>query len=83
MDLALVACRRLDGYWERGLSAWDLAAGIILVEEAGGRVTAYDQSPFKLQSGRILATNGSLHPALSQALVETRPLGHPDQYRSP
>lgn len=82
VDLAFVACGRLDGYWERGLSAWDLAAGIILVEEAGGCVTAYDQSPFEISSGRVLATNGPIHQALSQALVETRPLGHPDQYRN-
>lgn len=82
VDLAFVACGRLDGYWERGLSAWDLAAGIILLEEAGGCVTAYDQSPFEIFSGRVLATNGLLHQALSQALLETRPLGHPDQYRS-
>ncbi len=82
VDLAFVACGRLDGYWERGLSAWDLAAGIILVEEAGGCVTAYDQSPFKISSGRVLATNGLLHQELSQALIETRPLGHPDQYRN-
>jgi myo-inositol-1(or 4)-monophosphatase len=82
LDLAFVAAGRLDGYWERGLCPWDLAAGIILVEEAGGCVTAYDQSPFELLSGRILATNGILHQELSQALVETRPLGHPDQYRN-
>ncbi len=82
VDLAFVACGRLDGYWERGLSAWDLAAGIILVEEAGGCVTAYDQSPFQISSGRVLATNGLLHGELSQALLETRPLGHPDQYRN-
>ena len=80
VDLAFVACGRLDGYWERGLSAWDLAAGIILVEEAGGCVTAYDQSSFDIRSGRVLATNGQLHQELSKALLETRPLGHPDQY---
>lgn len=50
---------RIDGYWERGLSPWDLAAGIVLVREAGGVVTAYDQSPLDLSSGRLLATNGS------------------------
>ncbi|XFA74371.1 inositol monophosphatase family protein [Thermosynechococcaceae cyanobacterium Okahandja] len=75
IDLAYVACGRLDGYWERGLSAWDLAAGVVLVREAGGVVTAYDQSPFDLTSGRILATNGHLHAALSRALQQVKPLG--------
>lgn len=75
IDLAYIACGRLDGYWERGLSPWDLAAGVVLVREAGGVVTAYDQSPFQLTSGRILATNGHLHAALSAALLRVKPLG--------
>jgi myo-inositol-1(or 4)-monophosphatase len=74
IDLAYLACGRLDGYWERGLSAWDLAAGVVLVQEAGGQVTAYDQGPFDLFSGRILATNGHLHAALSQTLLAIKPL---------
>lgn len=74
IDLAYVACGRLDGYWERGLSPWDLAAGVILVEEAGGRVTAYDEGPFEIGSGRILATNGKVHSELSAALVDVKPL---------
>ncbi|MBF1999099.1 MAG: inositol monophosphatase [Synechococcales cyanobacterium M58_A2018_015] len=74
LDLAHVACGRLDGYWERGLSPWDMAAGVVIVKEAGGNVTAYDSSPFKLESGRILATNGSIHSALSQALSRVQPL---------
>ncbi|XHX80155.1 MAG: inositol monophosphatase family protein [Stenomitos frigidus ULC029] len=74
LDLAYVACGRLDGYWERGLSPWDIAAGIVLVEEAGGTVTAYDRSPLSISSGRILATNGLLHPSLSQALQNVPPL---------
>jgi myo-inositol-1(or 4)-monophosphatase len=69
LDLAYVAAGRLDGYWERGLSIWDMAAGVVLVEEAGGNVTAYDGSPFQLQSGRILATNGWIHDRLSQELL--------------
>ncbi len=74
LDLAYVACGRLDGYWERGLSPWDIAAGVVLVEEAGGKVTAYDQKPFDLYSGRILATNGSLHHLLSTELLDVKPL---------
>jgi myo-inositol-1(or 4)-monophosphatase len=74
LDLASVACGRLDGYWERGLSPWDITAGIILVEEAGGRVTAYDGNPLQLFSGRLLATNGYLHSSLSKALQQVPPL---------
>jgi myo-inositol-1(or 4)-monophosphatase len=72
IDLAYVACGRLDGYWERGLSPWDLAAGVVLVREAGGSVTAYDESDFQLASGRILATNGHLQQPLSLALAKVQ-----------
>lgn len=71
LDLASVASGRLDGYWERGISPWDVAAGIVLVEEAGGKVSAYDGSPIVLESGRILATNELLHVSLSNALLST------------
>lgn len=74
VDLAYVAAGRLDGYWERGLSPWDLAAGVVLVEEAGGRVTAYDGSPLQLSSGRILASNAALHEAMAQELAQVSPL---------
>ena len=72
IDLAYVACGRLDGYWERGLSPWDIAAGIVLVQEAGGQVTAYDGGPQKLNTGRLLATNGLIHQALSQELLKVQ-----------
>jgi myo-inositol-1(or 4)-monophosphatase len=74
IDLVYVACGRLDGYWERGLQPWDLAAGVVIVEEAGGKVSAYDGSPLAIHSGRILATNGYLHPQLSQELLQITPL---------
>ncbi|MCP2732535.1 inositol monophosphatase family protein [Limnofasciculus baicalensis] len=74
LDLTDVACGRLDGYWERGIKSWDIAAGVVLVEEAGGKVTAYDGSPLQMESGRILATNGHLHDQLSQELLRTPPL---------
>ncbi|AFY61033.1 inositol monophosphatase family protein [Synechococcus sp. PCC 6312] len=74
IDLAYVACGRLDGYWERGLSPWDLAAGVVIVREAGGVVTAYDQSALVLETGRILATNGRIHSQLSQALTAVAPI---------
>jgi myo-inositol-1(or 4)-monophosphatase len=71
IDLTDVACGRLDGYWERGLSPWDIAAGIVIIREAGGRVTAYDNSPLDINSGRLLATNGKIHQNLSLALLQT------------
>ncbi|MBD2503487.1 inositol monophosphatase family protein [Anabaena azotica] len=74
LDLAHVACGRVDGYWERGIAPWDIIAGVILLQEAGGKVTAYDGTPLKIESGRILATNGSIHDNLSQALMQTPPL---------
>ncbi|HEY9675055.1 MAG TPA: inositol monophosphatase family protein [Waterburya sp.] len=74
VDLADVACGRLDGYWERGLSPWDIVAGVVLVEEAGGKVTAYDGSDLKINSGRILATNGRIHDYLSTELLQVPPL---------
>ncbi|MBD2446480.1 inositol monophosphatase [Nostoc sp. FACHB-152] len=74
IDLAHVACGRVDGYWERGLSPWDMAAGIILLQEAGGKVTAYDGSKLQIDSGRILATNGDIHDILSRELTQVPPL---------
>lgn len=74
VDLAYVACGRLDGYWERGLSPWDITAGIVLVREAGGWVTAYDQTPLEVKSGRLLATNGHLHGAMAAVLGQVSPL---------
>jgi myo-inositol-1(or 4)-monophosphatase len=71
IDLTDVACGRLDGYWERGLSPWDITAGIVILQEAGGKVTAYDGSPIDVNSGRLLATNGLIHDSLSKALTET------------
>jgi len=82
IDLAYIACGRLDGYWERGLSIWDIAAGVVLVQEAGGNVTAYDQSPQDLASGRLLATNGHIHAALSQELIQIQPLPWPPSSKS-
>lgn len=76
MDLCSIACGRADGYWERGLSPWDIAAGIVVLEEAGGKVTAYNGSPFDMSSGKILATNGKIHDLMSKALIETPPLSH-------
>lgn len=72
LDLAYVAAGRLDGFWERGLKPWDMAAGMVLVEEAGGKVSSYENGPIDLYSGRILATNGLIHEVLSQELISAR-----------
>ncbi len=61
LDLAYVACGRLDGFWEFGLNPWDVAAGILTVIEAGGRVTDMRGTPNKLGRPNILATNGKIH----------------------
>lgn len=71
LDLAYVACGRFDGYWERGLKIWDIAAGVLLVREAGGVVSSYENGPLDLLSGRILATNGHIHRTMSKALQNT------------
>ena len=71
LDLCWVACGRLDGYVELSLQPWDYAAGMLIVEEAGGRVTVLDGSPLSLsQGGSLLATNGQLHSALLTILKE-------------
>src|SRR5438445_9422303 len=64
LDLCNVACGRFDGFWEFNLNPWDTAAGVLIVEEAGGRITRFDGSPFELNSRETLASNGLLHPAL-------------------
>jgi myo-inositol-1(or 4)-monophosphatase len=70
LDLAFVACGWLDGYWELKLQPWDLAAGSLLVEEAGGRVTGLDGGPFRAAAGEAVASNGRIHDALVRALGE-------------
>lgn len=74
VDLAYIACGRLDGYWERGLSVWDIAAGVVLVREAGGMVTAYNGAEFDVYSGKLLATNGHIHQAMIYELSQVSPL---------
>jgi myo-inositol-1(or 4)-monophosphatase len=66
LDLAYTAAGRFDGYWEFNLNPWDTAAGVLMVTEAGGTMTGFEGTPFKLESREILATNGLLLPELSQ-----------------
>jgi myo-inositol-1(or 4)-monophosphatase len=68
LDLAHVACGRTDGYWEWGLAAWDIAAGALIVEEAGGQVTKHKGQKFDPFDGEILSSNGKLHPWLEKML---------------
>ena len=72
LNLAYVAAGRFDGYWERHLQAWDIAAGIVLLREAGGIVSEPDGGDKMLESGAILAANPGLHRLLAGVLRETR-----------
>ncbi len=69
LDLCFVAAGRFDGFWEQNLHPWDTAAGLIIVEEAGGRVTTFDRKPFTPDKKEILATNGLIHEMLSSVLT--------------
>jgi myo-inositol-1(or 4)-monophosphatase len=64
LDLAWVACGRMDGFWEFNLNPWDTAAGILLVEEAGGRVSDFSGHHYRLDSREVLASNGLIHEEL-------------------
>ncbi len=70
LDLAYVACGRLDGYWEFQLNPWDTSAGYLLVEEAGGRVTHFDGGRFTLDSREVLATNGLIHAEMEALFAD-------------
>lgn len=70
LDLSFVACGRLDGFWERKLSAWDVAAGALIVKEAGGTVSNLENGPLDMMSGHILASNGQIHTQIVKALEE-------------
>ncbi|MER3451522.1 MAG: inositol monophosphatase [Thermus sp.] len=69
LDLAYVAAGRLDGFWEVKLNPWDVAAGWLLVEESGGRVTDLEGGPYRLGHRYIVATNGHIHQALLSVLT--------------
>ena len=61
LDLCYVAAGRMDGFWEKRLKPWDMAAGALIIEEAGGRVSGVDGACFDCRAGHILGTNGRLH----------------------
>ena len=69
LDLSYVACGRFDAYWEFNLKPWDVAAGWLLVEESGGKVTRLDGSPYRISdTSQTLATNGRLHRTMGKLL---------------
>jgi myo-inositol-1(or 4)-monophosphatase len=70
LDLCNVACGRFDGFWEFNLNPWDTAAGVLIVEEAGGKASRFDGSPFQLDSKETLASNGLVHDALLHEFQE-------------
>lgn len=77
LDLASVAVGRFEGFWEFGLKAWDTAAGVLLVEEAGGKVTDFAGQPYQLGGHVILATNGLIHEemrALAAEIAQQHPI---------
>jgi myo-inositol-1(or 4)-monophosphatase len=69
-DLAFVACGRFDGVWEYQLNPWDVAAGIVLIREAGGSVTDFEGRPCGPEQSRLLLTNGKIHQAMLAVLCE-------------
>lgn len=69
LDLAYVACGRFDGFWEEGLKPWDVAAGSLLIEEAGGRVSKYDGGALSIYTPPILASNGLVHEQMMRVLA--------------
>ena len=86
LDLANVAAGRFDGFWEFNLNPWDTGAGVLLVEEAGGRVSGFSGQPFEINSREVLASNGLIHGALTREFDqifrgrELEPLPSPVEY---
>jgi myo-inositol-1(or 4)-monophosphatase len=87
LDLCNVASGRFDGFWEFNLNPWDTAAGVLIVEEAGGKVSRFDGAPFQIDSRETLASNGLVHDALLQEFKEIfagrglTPLPDPGEYK--
>lgn len=69
LDLCYVAAGRFEGFWEQHLKPWDTAAGALLVEEAGGRVTGLDGSPFDAREGHLVASNALVHDAMLEVIA--------------
>lgn len=76
IDLASIACGRADGFWEFGLSAWDLAAGALLIEEAGGIITDIENGPAYLRTGHALCGNPVIHAQMEKIIMRRFEKGH-------
>lgn len=74
IDLCWVACGRFDGFYEHKLEPWDSAAGYLLVEEAGGKVTDHEGNPFSVYQHRVLATNGKIHGEMVEVINNRKEL---------
>jgi myo-inositol-1(or 4)-monophosphatase len=72
LDLCYVACGRFDGYWEEKLHSWDIAAGALIVAEAGGRVSGMDGEPFNAFAGHLVASAAPLHDVMLEVIRDTR-----------
>ena len=70
LDLAYTACGRLDGFWEFGLNPWDMAAGILLIREAGGKCSDMKDGPASLRGPHLLADNGTIHEEMIRLFAE-------------
>jgi myo-inositol-1(or 4)-monophosphatase len=68
LDLCYVAAGRMDGFWEERLKPWDVAAGSLIVQEAGGRITAIDGGPFELREASLIASNGRVHDEMAATI---------------
>jgi myo-inositol-1(or 4)-monophosphatase len=69
LDLAWVAAGRFDGYWERNLKPWDVAAGVLMIIESGGKVSTIEEHGNPVDGASILATNQELHPLVLERLL--------------
>lgn len=70
IDMAYVACGRFDGFWEEGLNPWDVAAGVLLIKEAGGQVTDYKGLPLNIYQPPICGSNGLIHAEMLEVLKD-------------
>ena len=75
LDLAYVAAGRVDAFWETTLAPWDMAAGVVLVEEAGGRITDFFRTPDLLRTGHVVASNGAFHDWMCDSIQKVFPVG--------
>ena len=79
LDLCYVAAGRFDAFWEQHLKPWDVAAGALIVEEAGGRVTGMDGAPFDAAAAHLVASNGHIHDEMARLIAEYRGRRAPDR----